>query len=85
MQVIIVRGSFIIFLTFVSLSISCCTAWFSGTDYISGLFCSKDVHNCSVPYVYKALAPALRVKSQTINPPSPIPFIKPTGSMAKGG
>jgi len=37
----------IVFPAFVGLSISCYTAWYSGTDYVV-TFC-KGVHNCCVP------------------------------------
>jgi len=56
----------IVFSAFVSLSISCYTAWYSGTDYVV-TFC-KGIHNCRVPY--KAPAPVPRVQGQTIRPSS---------------
>jgi len=47
LKVVIVK-KVIVFLTFVGLSISWYTAWYSGTDYVV-TFC-KGVHNCRVPY-----------------------------------
>jgi len=54
----------IVFPAFVGLSISCYTAWYSGTDYVV-TFC-KGVHNCRVPYKAPASVPG--VQDQTIEP-----------------
>jgi len=63
LKVVIVK-KVIVFPAFVGLSISCYTAWYSGTDYVV-TFC-KGVHNCRVPY--KAPASVPRVQGQTIRP-----------------
>ena len=63
LKVIIVK-KVIVFPAYVGLSISCYTAWYSGTDYVV-TFC-KGVHNCRVPYKAPASVPG--VQSQTIGP-----------------
>ena len=61
LKVIIVKKlKVIVFLAFVGLSISCYTAWYSGTDCVV-TFC-KDVHNCRM--WYKAPASVLGVQGQ---------------------
>jgi len=54
----------IVFPAFVGLSISCCTAWYSGTDCVV-TFC-KGIHNCRVPYKAPVSVPG--VQGQTIGP-----------------
>ena len=63
---VIIVTRVIVFPAFVSLSISCYTAWYNhnGTDYVV-TFC-KGIHNCHVPY--KAPAPVAGVQGQTIGP-----------------
>jgi len=63
LKVIIVK-KVIVFPAFVGLSISCYTAWYSGTDYVLN-FC-KGVHNCLVPYKAPASVPGFQ--GQTIGP-----------------
>jgi len=63
LKVIIVK-KVIVFLAFFGLSISCYTAWYSGTDYVV-TFC-EGVHNCCVPYKAPASVPG--VQGQTIGP-----------------
>ena len=63
LKVIIVK-KVIVLKPFVSFSISCYTAWYSGTDYVV-TFC-KGVHNCRVPYKAPASVPG--VQGQTTGP-----------------
>ena len=63
LKVIIVK-KIIGFPAFVGLSISCYTAWYSGTDYVV-TFC-KCIHNSRVPY--KAAASVPGFQGQTIGP-----------------
>jgi len=63
LKVVIVKNV-IVFPAFVGLSISCCTAWYSSTDYVV-TFC-KGVHNFRVPYKAPASVPG--VQGQTIGP-----------------
>jgi len=63
LKVVLVK-KVIAFPAFISLSISCYTAWYSGTDY-AVTFC-KGIHNCRVSY--KAPTPVPRVQGQTIWP-----------------
>jgi len=57
LKVIIVK-KVIVFPAFVGLSISCYTAWYSGTDYVI-TFC-KGVHNCRIPYKVPASVPGVQ-------------------------
>ena len=65
LKVVIVKKA-IVFPAFVSLSISCCNAWYSGTDYVV-TFC-KGVHKYRVPYKAPASVPHPGVQGQTIGP-----------------
>jgi len=62
LKVVIIVKKVIVFPAFGGLSISCYTAWYSGTDYVA-TFC-KGVHNCRVPYKAPASVPG--VQGQTI-------------------
>ena len=62
----IIGKKVIVFPAFFGLSISCYTAWYSGTDY-AVTFC-KGVHNCRVPYKAPASVPGFQ--GQTIGPSS---------------
>jgi len=59
LKVVIVK-KVIVFPAFVGLSISCYTAWYSGTDYVV-TFC-KGIHNCRVPYKAPTPVPGVQVQ-----------------------
>jgi len=67
-----------VFPAYVSISISCYTAWYSGTDYVVAF--SKGINNCCVPYKVPASVP--RVQGQ--KPSGLLPFVKPMGSKIEG-
>jgi len=57
-----------VFLAFVGLSVSCYTAWNSGTEYVVAF--SNGIHHCCIRFPYKALATVASVLGQTIRPSS---------------